>query len=150
MFLLRCNYWWLQGRTKCFRLLYSEICSYCFNSSWRYYKALKFLSPIFGDMFLLHGLKMIVLVLVGCFRLLYSEICSYSNKCGAYTEYLHACFRLLYSEICSYSRSTWSLSHSSQAVFVSYIRRYVLTVSSVFFAYHRSGFRLLYSEICSY
>ena len=37
---------------ECFRLLYSEICSYCYRTRMAKQK-LEFSSPIFGDMFLL-------------------------------------------------------------------------------------------------
>ena len=88
----------------CFRLLYSEICSYYERSSsgtrlsWvfvsyirRYVltddavetivfiNPMEFSSPIFGDMFLLNEKKYSFISSSMCFRLLYSEICSYFN-----------------------------------------------------------------------
>ena len=60
-------------------------------------------------------------------------------------------FRLLYSEICSYSIEELQSIMGYDEVFVSYIRRYVLTVDNEDYGYFEiESFRLLYSEICSY
>ena len=89
-------------------------------------KKYKFSSPIFGDMFLLLILQLANLYLLCSFRLLYSEICSYCGKS------LHAIVKVdaqfsspifgdmfLLNFVLTYSMM--------RKVFVSYIRRYVLT-----------------------
>ena len=114
----------------------------------------------------------------GSFRLLYSEICSYLELSEKGST-MKTSFRLLYSEICSYSVGMgMNRDHVDHTVFVSYIRRYVLTgneferrIGKLFqFSSPIFGdmfllslicwlkimmerlicFRLLYSEICSY
>ena len=76
-----------------------------FEESYRTRMA-KFSSPIFGDMFLLRYNAWLE--------------CSSSKR-----------FRLLYSEICSYWAFYHNLIKIQSSVFVSYIRRYVLTFQNL-------------------
>ena len=120
------------------------------KSSWLGRLRWRFSSPIFGDMFLLLSEDDTDVLNSSGFRLLYSEICSYWKF-----DVIYCCtykgFRLLYSEICSYSFVTYKISFLCfrfrllyseicsylnffasgnllpMIVFVSYIRRYVLT-----------------------
>ena len=76
-------------------------------------------------MFLLQYSSWLVKKRIFCFRLLYSEICSYS-QCYFIVYGNELRFRLLYSEICSYFKIKF-IFITVISVFVSYIRRYVLT-----------------------
>ncbi len=86
-----------------------------------------FSSPIFGDMFLLLNLELAETLEDLGFRLLYSEICSYYHSISQFKFCLEVVFvsyiRRYVLTGCPQLKGFCSLK-----VFVSYIRRYVLTV----------------------
>ena len=111
--------------SKSFRLLYSEICSYCLVRGINYTRQDKVFVSYIRRYVLTERCITNCTTLHCCFRLLYSEICSYSSILDEFKKSSKG-FRLLYSEICSYYK-LYKERLLMIKVFVSYIRRYVLT-----------------------
>ena len=162
-------------KEKCFRLLYSEICSYLYvDNKNNFYVVLVFVSyirryvltktqakgnyqqnnyvfvsyirryvltrldknelfekmdefssPIFGDMFLLQ--RSLIIEYDSCFRLLYSEICSYWLEIVVTGSYSHSRFSSpIFGDMFLLTKKALQV-RLPIIVFVSYIRRYVLT-----------------------
>ena len=91
-----------------------------------------FSSPIFGDMFLLALVESNHYYSNHSFRLLYSEICSYkASDNNKYTtdEFVFVSYIRRY--VLTSGGYVWIRQPRENGVFVSYIRRYVLTNSYI-------------------